>query len=287
MAPLRHGFAQVGDVRLHYVARGSGGRLVVLLHGFPECWYSWRHQLRALGERYTVIAPDLRGYNLSDKPPRVEDYRIDRLLGDIAGLVRHLGREDAAIVGHDWGAVLAWAFARSRPERVWKLAALQVPPLAAWWANRTPAQALRSAYVAFFQLPLVPEWALKARDFALLRRVFRTTVVRRGAFTPGDMAVYKEAWRQPGALTGGLNYYRALRVRGGFARARQGGRIRVPTLFLYGEQDFAILPQTVRGVGSFVDAPYQEVRIPGCGHWVQNEAAAEVNSALSRFLETA
>ncbi|HEX8853909.1 MAG TPA: alpha/beta fold hydrolase, partial [Pyrinomonadaceae bacterium] len=103
---VRHGYAQIGDVRLHYAERGAGERLVILLHGFPECWYSWRHQLATLGERFHVVAPDMRGYNLSDKPQRVEDYRMERLVDDVTGLVRHFGATRASIVGHDWGAAV-------------------------------------------------------------------------------------------------------------------------------------------------------------------------------------
>ncbi|MBC7910458.1 MAG: alpha/beta fold hydrolase, partial [Pyrinomonadaceae bacterium] len=146
---IQHGYAQIGGVRLHYAQHGSGERLVVLLHGFPECWYSWRHQLVALGQHYTVVAPDMRGYNLSDKPPRVEDYTLDRLADDVTGLIRHLGRKEAAVVGHDWGAGVAWAVASKHPEYVWRLAALQVPPLAVWLKNMTFKQALRSWYMLF------------------------------------------------------------------------------------------------------------------------------------------
>ncbi|MGB8507089.1 MAG: alpha/beta fold hydrolase, partial [Pyrinomonadaceae bacterium] len=134
-ASIRHGYAQVGDVRLHYAECGSGERLVLLLHGFPECWYSWRHQLRALGEHYRVVAPDMRGYNLSDKPGRVDDYRMERLVDDVTGLIRHFGAHEAAVVGHDWGAAVAWAVAARHPEYVWKLAALQVPPPRVWVKN--------------------------------------------------------------------------------------------------------------------------------------------------------
>src|SRR5918992_2052701 len=132
---FRHGYAQVGDVRLHYAEAGEGERLVVLLHGFPECWYSWRHQLSGLGERFRVVAPDMRGYNLSDKPASVGDYRIGKLVDDVTGLIRHLGAERAAVVGHDWGAGVAWAVAEKHPEYVWKLAALQVPPGPVWAKN--------------------------------------------------------------------------------------------------------------------------------------------------------
>jgi epoxide hydrolase 4 len=286
---IQHGYAQVGGVRLHYAKYGSGDRLIILLHGFPECWYSWRHQLVALGQHYTVIAPDMRGYNLSDKPPRVDDYRIDLLVDDVTGLIRHLGRRDAAIVGHDWGAGVAWALALKHPEYVWRLAALQVPPLAVWRKNMTIKQALKSWYMLFFQLPRLPEWFLSRDDFAAIDRMFAKTVARRGTITEADIAVYKKALREPGALTAGLNYYRANFLRllfsgRGSSKATGDGLIRVPTLFIYGERDHAIVPETVRGVGYYIDAPYREVRLANIGHWVQQEAPAEVTAALSNFL---
>jgi pimeloyl-ACP methyl ester carboxylesterase len=286
---IRHGYAQIGGVRLHYAQRGSNGRLVILLHGFPECWYSWRHQLMALGDRYTVVAPDMRGYNLSDKPGRVEDYKINLLVDDVTGLIRHFGERQAAIVGHDWGAGVSWAVAQMHPEYVWKLVTLQVPPMPVWRANLTLRQALRSWYMLFFQLPRVPEWLMSARDYAFVERIFKKTVARPGTFTDTDIAVYKKALREPGALTAAINYYRA-NVFSLFMERRSkeetisDGRIRVPTLFIYGEQDHAIVPETVRNVGSYIDAPYREVRIKQSAHWVQNEAVEEVNAALLSFL---
>ncbi|MBA3768206.1 MAG: alpha/beta hydrolase [Acidobacteria bacterium] len=289
---IRHGYTQVGGVRLHYAERGGGDRLVLLLHGFPECWYSWRHQLMALGDRYHVVAPDLRGYNLSDKPPRVEDYRMELLVDDVLGLVRHFGAREAAIVGHDWGAGVAWAVAQRHPEYVWKLAALQVPPMAAWRKNLTLKQALRSWYMLFFQIPWLPETLMRAGDFAAIERAFKTTVARPGSFTDADIAVYKKALREPFALTAAINYYRANFTRLFLKRRKpteelSDGRIRVPTLFIYGEQDHAIVPETVRNVRAYIDAPYREVRIATSGHWVQNEAVAEVNTALGQFLDEA
>jgi pimeloyl-ACP methyl ester carboxylesterase len=286
---IRHGYAQIGGVRLHYAQRGSNGRLVILLHGFPECWYSWRHQLAALGDKYTVVAPDMRGYNLSDKPGRVEDYKINLLVDDVTGLIRHFGERQAAIIGHDWGAGVSWAVAQMHPEYVWKLVTLQVPPMPVWRANLTLRQALRSWYMLFFQLPRLPEWLMSARDYAFVERIFKKTVARPGTFTDTDIAVYKKALREPGALTAAINYYRA-NVFSLFMKRRSteetisDGRIRVPTLFIYGEQDHAIVPETVRDVGSYIDAPYREVRIKQSAHWVQNEAVEEVNAALLSFL---
>jgi pimeloyl-ACP methyl ester carboxylesterase len=284
---IRHGYAQVGDVRLHYAECGAGERLVVLLHGFPECWYSWRHQLKALGRSYRVVAPDMRGYNLSDKPERVEDYRMSRLVDDVTGLIRHFGAREAAVVGHDWGGAVAWAVAQSYPDYVWKLASLQTPPPAVWRRNMTLRQLLGSWYMLFFQLPKLPEWWISRDDFARLGRMMRSTA-RPGTFTDADIEVLKAAAREPGALTAGINYYRpnlrALLSWGrGDRQLRKHERIRVPTLFVYGERDFAIIPETVAGVGDYVDAPYTELRLGRSNHWVQQEAPAEVNAALLSF----
>jgi pimeloyl-ACP methyl ester carboxylesterase len=291
---IKHGYANVNGIRLHYAETGGGNDLVILLHGFPEFWYSWRHQLSVLGTSFHAVAPDMRGYNLSEKPPRVEDYSIDVLASDVIGLIDHFGAAKAAIVGHDWGAGVAWAVAQKYPERVSKLAVLQVPPAAAWRANLTMGQVLRSWYMFFFQLPRVPEWAIRRNNFKGLDSVFKDKVVRRGSFTDADVQIYREALGQPGALTSAINYYRAnvFRIMRGsktagtepFEQTRKVRRIRVPTLFIFGEQDFAILPQTVRGVEDYIDAPYSELRIPDSGHWVQNEAAEEVNTALINFL---
>jgi pimeloyl-ACP methyl ester carboxylesterase len=288
---IKHGYAQVGSVRIHYAQYGCGDRLVVMLHGFPECWYSWRHQLIALGEQFTVVAPDMRGYNLSDKPSHVEDYRIDRLVDDVTGLIRHFGREQATIVGHDWGAGVAWAVALKHPEYVSRLVALQVPPLPVWRKNMTLKQALRSWYMLFFQIPRLPEWLLSRNDFEALDKMFSGTVMRPGSITSADITVYKRALREPGALTASLNYYRANVFSLFFGRrdkrnASVESSVRVPTLFIYGERDHAIVPETVRGVGHFVDGPYREIRIADIGHWVQQEAHAEVTAALCSFLDS-
>ena len=289
MTTISHSYANVNGIRLHYAESGSGDYLVILLHGFPEFWYSWRKQLIAIGEKFHVVAPDLRGYNLSDKPPRVEDYRIEKIVGDVIGLIDHFGARQAAIVGHDWGAGVAWAVAQKHPERVSKLAVLQVPLLAVWRANLTFKQLRRSWYMFFFQIPRLPEWLLASRNFRAIERTFKEKVGRKNSFTAEDVERYKEAARQPGALTGAVNYYRAnlkdRLVRKKTTDNHQGnGRIRVPTLFIFGEQDFAIIPETVRGQEKYIDADYRELHIPDCGHWVQNEAPEEVNAALLEFL---
>jgi len=147
------GCADVGDVNLHYAAAGGGERLVVLLHGFPEFWFSWRHQLAALSGDHTVVEPDMRGYNLSDRPRGKRQYDVVRLVDDIVGLIGHFGRETAAVIGHDWGASVAWALAMKRPDVLWKLGALQVRPVPVWIRDQTAAQFFASWYMFFYQLP--------------------------------------------------------------------------------------------------------------------------------------
>lgn len=289
---ISHNYADVNDIRLHYAEAGGGDQLVILLHGFPEFWYSWQKQLQALSGKFHVVAPDMRGYNLSDKPARVEDYKIDKLIGDVIGLIDHFGAKRAAIVGHDWGAGVAWAVAQKHPDRVSRLAVLQVPSAAAWRANLSFKQLLRSWYMFFFQIPGLPEWLIRRQNFRAIERTFTDKVIRKDSFTNEDVERYKEAARQPGALTGAINYYRANVFDRLFARkpktnADKGdGRVKVPTLFIFAEQDFAILPATVRGLERYVDAYYHEIRIPDSGHWVQNEAPTEVNAALLEFLSS-
>ena len=277
-------YAQIGDVNLHYAKAGDGAKLVVLLHGFPEFWYSWRHQLANLGDEFTVIAPDMRGYNLSDKPTRVEDYRIEKLVDDVIGLIHYFGRRTAAVVGHDWGAAVAWATAQKYPEHVSRVAALQVPPVEIWRKNQSFKQFLASWYMFFFQIPRLPEWFLSRNDFAKLAGSLKNTTAERDVFTPEILAEYKKAWREPFALEAMVNYYRANLVQRVFSNSAGENKIRVPTLFIYGEKDFAVLPETVKGVGDFIDAEYEEFRIPNAGHWVQQEASRDVTEVLRDFL---
>lgn len=281
---ISFGYADVGEIKLHYAKAGDGERLVILLHGFPEFWYSWRHQLVELSEEYTVIAPDLRGYNLSDKPANISDYVIDKLVDDIVGLIRHFGMEKAAVIGHDWGASIAWGVAMKRPDVLWKLGALQVPPIPIWKRNQTAKQFLASWYMFFFQIPGLPEFRLKQNDFAALAKALRETTAAPGLFSDDEIAEYKHAWSQPGAVTAMLNYYRANILKRLIGKKQTPPKISVPTLFIYGEKDKAVLPETVAGVGDMIAGRYTEHRIPNSAHWVQQEARDELTEVLRQFL---
>lgn len=279
-----HHFADVNDVRLHYVAAGSGP-LVVLLHGFPEFWYSWRHQIPALAAAgFRVLAPDLRGYNESAKPCGVRQYDIDLLAADIIGLIRQAGETQAAVVGHDWGGGVAWHLAMRHPEVVRRLAVLNCPHpgvfLRKLW---TPGQLLRSWYMFFFQLPWLPEWWIQRRDFAALEQLLRREPVRPSAIPPTDVAAYKCALAQPGALTAMVNYYRAAFRRRPSGMRRSFRPIDVPTLLIWGERDRHLGLPLLDGTEAWVRDLRVE-RLPDASHWVQNDAPERVNELLVRFL---
>jgi pimeloyl-ACP methyl ester carboxylesterase len=276
--------AQIGSVRLHYARAGDGQKLIVLLHGFPECWYSWRHQLSALSDYYTVVAPDLRGYNQSEKPSGIGNYKIDMLADDILGLIDHLGKGKAAVIGHDWGASIAWSIGFRHPEYLSHLGALQVPPASVWKRNLSAKQLFASWYMFFFQLPWLPEYLLSANNFRMLRNAMRHSTARPGVFTDEDLDVYERGWKEDGALTAMLNYYRANlfdRLRSSSSVSR---KISVPSLFIYGQQDTALVPDTVQHIGDVIDAKFDEFFLPTSGHWVQQEEPETVTQIIRDFL---
>lgn len=277
-------FLEAGGLRFHVAEAGPrDGRLVVLLHGFPELWYGWRHQIGGLaGAGFRVLAPDQRGYNLSAKPRGVSAYRIDRLAGDVVGLIRASGRERACLVGHDWGAAVAWWTALAHPERVERLAILNVPHPAVMRRHmlRNPAQRRRSWYIFFFQLPWLPELWLRRRGFRVAERSVRGTA-RPGAFSDEDMDRYREAWGRPRALTSMLHWYRAaLRRR---PPAPESLRVRQPTLVLWGMRDRFLGPEMIEPSLELCDRA-EAVRFGEATHWLQHEEPAAVNSLLVEFL---
>lgn len=277
---LRHREAELNGVRLHWVEAGDGP-LVLLLHGFPDFWYTWRRQLPAIAAGgFRAVAPDLRGYGLSGRPRGLGAYRMDVLAADVAALVGHLGAERASVVGHDWGGAIAWNLPRYEPGLVERLVILNSPhPRAFAREIRTADQLRRSWYIFFFQLPLVPEALLGARGHALLERPFRR-LLRKGALTAEDLALYREAWARPGALTAMLDYYRAA-----FRRRppRRPSRIETPALLVWGERDPFLGPRLTEGLERWVPDLRVE-RIPAAGHWVHLEEPERVNRLILDFL---
>jgi pimeloyl-ACP methyl ester carboxylesterase len=274
-----------GDgVTLHAVAAGDPrGPLVLFLHGFPEFWYGWRKQIGPLADAgFRVVALDQRGYTTSDKPPRVADYGLDRLAADVAAVIPALGAQQAAVVGHDWGGVVAWWLAVRHPGRVSRLAILNAPhPAAMHRALRTnPRQMLRSWYIFMLQLPRLPEWIGRRRSWAGVVQGMRDSS-RPGTFTPEDFDRYRAAWSHPGAFRAMVNWYRAL------LRARPAApadpRVHMPTLVLWGARDKFIERSIAEDSVRLCDAGRLEM-IEEARHWVQHEEAERVNQELIGFL---
>ncbi len=291
---LQHAYADVSGIRLHYATRGTG-KLLLFLHGFPTFWYKWRDQLTAFGDEYQVVAPDMRGYNLSAKPSAVEQYRLPYLVEDVRALVDHLGHRSFILVGHDWGGVVAWAFAATYPSYLEKLVVINVPPLnmlrRALYEN--PMQRQAADYMLLLHSSQAEE-ILATDDYAVLVRSELQAGLERGHFTEADRQAYLAAWSQSGALTGGLNYYRAARFVDLFtdegrqqiadpAREFAVPPVHTPTLLIWGEQDpFKVI--------EIVDDLEQSMpnltlkHIPNGSHWVVYEHPALINAMIKEFI---
>jgi len=282
---LREGYAEVGDQRLHYVEAGDGP-LIVLLHGFPEFWYGWRLQIQPLAAAgFRVVAPDTRGYNLSSKPEGVAAYDTRQLATDIRGLIHERGAESALLVGHDWGGTIAWATAMNFPEVVDRLAILNAAhPRKLSQGLHHPGQLRKSWYFFFFDLPELPESVVRADNWHFFRHFLRDA---HPAFTPEEFDRYIEAWSQPGAATGMINYYRSS-VRTPPKRADELIRpISAPTLVIWGEDDGYLGPELAEPEHDDVPNLDRVERLPGASHWVHHDEADRVNQLLTEFFAPA
>jgi len=281
---MEHQQITTNGISLHVVQDGPrAGQLVILLHGFPEFWYGWRRQIPYLSAAgYRVWAPDQRGYNLSDKPEGIAAYTLDELAADVIGLIDAAGQEKAFVVGHDWGAAVAWWVAAKYPERVARMVAINVPHLSVMkaYVRRSLAQMRKSWYVLFFQLPWLPETLARLRNWNAAAQALRASS-RPGTFTDGDLDTYRQAWSQPKAYTSMLNWYRAV-VRKPLAPPANP-RIRVPTLLIWGAQDRFLRREMAQPSVDLCDDG-RLVFIEGATHWVQHEEADQVNKLIDAFL---
>ncbi len=284
-ATLRHEWRDINGVKLHCVVSGTGP-LVVLLHGFPELWYSWRHQITALAEHFTVVAPDMRGYNLSDKPRGVGAYAVPTLVEDVAQLAYSFGEDQAHIVGHDWGGAVAWATALARPDLVRTLNILNCPHprilMQSFLTN--PRQLRRSWYMFVFQLPLLPELGFRSNNAEAIAEAFRRNTAHPEAFSDQDIAAYRAAALQPGALTSMVNYYRSM-MRPTSQRWLMSldPVVKVPTQVIWGERDFALGKELNHLLPAYVPDLTLHF-IPDASHWVQQDRPDLVNQYLLEFL---
>jgi pimeloyl-ACP methyl ester carboxylesterase len=296
-AMITHEYAEVNGVRLHYATAGEGP-LILFLHGFPEFWYEWRHQLEEFGKDHQAVAPDMRGYNLSDKPAELEQYRMPHLVEDVRALAAHLlkrsGRETFTLVAHDWGGAVAWTFALSHPAMLDGLVAINIPHPAILQRElqNNPAQQQASQYMLMFRSPQA-ETNLSANNYAGLVNAVLGEGLTSGRLTDADRQAYLAAWSQPGALTGGLNYYRAAQIgppggtespaSGDFGVGQISPIVQVPTLVIWGEKDTALLTGNLNGVEAYVPDLTLK-RVPEGSHWVINEYPGLVNGYIREFI---
>lgn len=295
---LRNDYVQINGLRFHYGSVGEDGPLMLFLHGFPEFWYEWRNLLTEFGRDHRAVAPDLRGYNLTDKPVSVDDYAAKHLVADIRAMFEHFspGRP-GILVAHDWGGAVAWAFAIAHPEYLQKLIIINAPHPAVFARELAlnPEQQRASRYMLTFRTPEA-EAILSADGYKKLQRMIFGTAAQEDVFGPEDREKYLSAWAQPGALTGGLNYYRASRLAppasGTEAEAAAAYQpipadrmtVRVPTLVIWGEKDQALPTGNLDGLDEYVPDLLVR-RIPDGTHWVIHEQPALVCKYIREFLE--
>jgi pimeloyl-ACP methyl ester carboxylesterase len=288
---FEHKYADVNNIRLHYVTAGKG-KLIMFLHGFPEFWYEWKNQLAEFGRDYQAVAPDMRGYNLSSKPADVEQYRIKYLIEDLRALAEHLGHKKFVLVAHDWGGGVAWPFAMRHPDYLDKLIIINAPhPITFVRELRNnPEQRKASQYILVHRTPGAED-ILTRDNYAVLVSSLLKDGIKGGYFTEEDREAYIEAWSQSGALTGGLNYYRAAHF-GSFTGESDDilsvdpslFMITVPTLVIWGEKDRWLLTGNLEGLEKYVPNLIIK-RIPDGSHWVIHEKPGLVNSYIREFME--
>ena len=296
---LKEQYVQVSGLRMHCVTAGKGP-LILFLHGFPEFWYEWKNQLAEFSKDHLVVAPDMRGYNLSDKPDSEEQYRMSYLVDDVLNLADHYTHgKKFVLVAHDWGGAVAWAFAIAHPERLDKLVIVNAPHPGVFGRLLASDQKQQQAsqYMLMFRSAQA-EQMLSANNYTPLVNAVLGAGLKDGVFTEDDKQQYIKAWSQPGALTGGLNYYRANRVgppasgqasdgtetsTGSFGVDSSKLSVKVPTLVIWGEKDTALLTGNLDGLDQFV--PQLTIkRIPEGTHWVIHEKSAEVNGYIREFI---
>jgi pimeloyl-ACP methyl ester carboxylesterase len=274
-------------INFEVATMGTGDRLALCLHGFPEHAYSWRHQMPLLAHLgYRVWAPNLRGYGNTDSPREVSAYKTRTLVEDVAGLIKAAGAKETLLIAHDWGGVLAWSLAMYQPQLIDRLAVLNLPHPACFARElRKPPQLFKSWYIYFFQLPRLPELMLSRNNARATSGVIRGTSRNPARFTAEDLEVYRANAARPGGLTAMINWYRALLRGGGLRRSMPKNipTINIPTLFLWGDADSALSINTTRGTEKYVSNLTFRV-FPGVSHWIQQEAPEAVNAMLEAWL---
>ncbi|MCU0550535.1 MAG: alpha/beta hydrolase [Leptolyngbya sp. Prado105] len=278
---MKHDRIYTNGINLHYVTEGEGD-LILFLHGFPECWYSWRKQIPKFSKDHKVVAIDLRGYNDSDKPSESSAYTMPEFVADVKGVIQGLGYQRCTLVGHDWGGIIAWNFAYQHPEMLDRLVILNLPHPAKFSQGLlTPQQLLKSWYILFFQVPFLPEFFVQLDDYKALESAFKGMAIKKDTFSDEDINFYKDAFAKRGASTAAINYYRNAFKFG--VMKKNWGVLDVPTLMIWGEKDTALGKELTYGTEQYV-RDFQIRYIPNCSHWVQQEQPDLVNQYIREFL---
>lgn len=288
-------------IRIHYMEEKpeNAKELIIFLHGFSQFWYVWKPYLDYFSNRgFHVVAPDMRGFNDSDKPKTKSSYDMKYLMKDVLDLIAHFGYEKAIVVGHDWGGSTLWELAEHYPEKIEAAIVINSPHRGAYAANirKNPLlnlrQSLRSWYIYFFQLPYLPEWVMRCCNFAWLEHNFRSWARKEDAFSDEDIERYKAALRKPGALTSTINYYRANTFGEfgmGVVRASMGkkqfGQIHVPSLLIWGDQDPPLDIRLTDNMDGFFSGTFKSVHITDGSHWVLQEHFDRVCKEIERFID--
>jgi epoxide hydrolase 4 len=283
---LEHITVKTNEVNLHVVVAGpQNGKPVVLLHGFPEFWRGWLKQLEPLAATgYRVIVPDQRGYNLSDVPKNVSAYALDELTKDIIGILDHFGIEQTYLVGHDWGAAVAWTVAIQYPERVKKLGILNVPHPAVMmkFIGKSPKQMLKSWYIAFFQIPGLADWLMGLGNFAGAIKMLNASG-KPSTFSEADLDEYRKAYAKSGGLTGMINWYRAMaRFRPAMPR---DVRLEMPVRILWGKNDIALSAEMAEQSLKYCKNG-ELIFFENATHWLQHDEPEQINKHLTTFFST-
>lgn len=285
METWQHNFAKVNKLKLHYVQQGSGP-LVILLHGFPEFWYSWRKQIPVLAQHYNVVAVDMRGYNLSEKPAKKKHYKYNFVAADIRELIIKLGYSKASIIGHDWGGGIAWHMIHEYPGYLEKVIVLNCPPPQVLFFNlfNNWQQIKKSWYMFFFQLPWLPEFFMGLNPKRTFTRAFKGWAYNKDAFTDQDIDRYVEAFSGPKAFRGPINYYRAAFGMMFDPYYRNKWASYVPTRVIWGEGDRALGVELTKDLPKYFLGKFDMKFIPNASHWVQNDEPELVNQYILEFL---
>lgn len=289
---FKHSYAEVNGIKLHYAHEGKG-KLILFLHGFPEFWYMWKNQLKEFAKDYLAVAPDMRGYNLSSRPQEVSQYKQKILVEDIRQLAEHLGHKKFVLVAHDWGGAVAWTFAMFCPQYLEKLIIINAPHPATFERElrNNPGQRKASSYMLLFRSPEA-EKRLSENNYSFLLNMAFSDIIKQGFLKDEDIKEYISAWSQPGALTGGLNYYRATNVEA-LENPEQAAlkpavgdlapKINVPTLVIWGEKDTALLMGCIEGIEKYV-TDIKIRHVPDASHWIVTEKPDLVNGYIRGFL---